>query len=355
MRRSLVYLVVSIIGLGLGAPRRTASPSPTPPPPADAIAKVLAWAGPTTPRAGVPAALGWYETAFKHYADSQWRAFGPRWDAGNSAAGYDRASIYYVWGARTGDTAYYWPKAHAIAQDYGVKYLDNAGCNPQPHWYQGDGLYLDWLVYGDTASKRRLLCVPDHMIVFAWAIADTSKDWLDSRIRARTLLAFWIAEKLGAYKGVLDTLVPKVLKQQNAKGFWGYKSTCYGSWNFMDAMLDDMLIRLYEQRKPDPAILSAVTKSVNYLWTTQWRAGEKTFNYASVNCQNAGGPTPATDLNGFFLPAFGWLGKKTGDPAWFEHGDAILAGGRGASVYLYKQFSESYTSSYRYFGWRYAP
>ena len=66
-------------------------------------AVVLAFAGPTIPVADVPSSLRWYEQRFKMYADSQWRAFGPKWDAGNSISGYERAAIYYVWWARTGD------------------------------------------------------------------------------------------------------------------------------------------------------------------------------------------------------------------------------------------------------------
>jgi len=52
-------------------------------------------------------------------------------------------------------------------------------------------------------------------------------------------------------------------------------------------------------------------------------------------------------------PLFGWLGKSTGDTTWFVRGDSIIAGMQSASFYLYRQFSESYSSSFRYFGYRY--
>jgi hypothetical protein len=124
-------------------------------------------------------------------------------------------------------------------------------------------------------------------------------------------------------------------------------------------MLADVLSRMYNERGDNggnnPAILASLTKAANYLWDTQWRPSDRSFNYASLECQNAGGPTSAADLNGLILPVYGWLGKTTGDASWFAKGDAILSGMTGADIELYKQFSESYTASYRYFGYRYGP
>jgi hypothetical protein len=336
----------------------TTSPPPTSSPPATATgsaASVLAAMGPTIPSSSVPSSIGWYETNFKTNADAQWAAYGPQWDAGNSAAGYDRASIYYVWWARTGDTTYR-AKAHATAVNYRINYIDASGCTPSPHWSQIEGLYLDWVVYGDTASKRAVLCMAEKLDIFSLYVSDSTKDWLDNRIQARLLVAQWAAERIegtgSKWTAKIDANIPKILGGQASDGHWGFISTCWGSWNFMSGMLDDVLIRMYDQRRADPAILTAVTKSANYLWNTQWRT-DQSFNYASLDCLGAGGPSSAPDLNGLILPVYGWLGKKTGDTSWYTKGDAIMNGMKVASLYLYKQLSESYTSSYRYLGWRY--
>ena len=119
-------------------------------------AAVLAFAGPTIPVADVPASLRWYEQRFKMYADSQWLAFGPRWDAGNSISGYERAAIYYVWWARTGNTEYL-DRAHKTAVDYRDNYLIPAGYATSPHWSQMESMYLDCIVVGD--QKRTILRV----------------------------------------------------------------------------------------------------------------------------------------------------------------------------------------------------
>jgi uncharacterized protein YjdB len=338
----------------------TTTPPPTSSPPATptgSAASVLAAMGPTIPSASVPSSIGWYETNFKTNADAQWAAYGPQWDAGNSAAGYDRASIYYVWWARTGDTTYR-AKAHATAVNYRIGYIDASGCTPSPHWSQIEGLYLDWIVYGDTASKRAVLCMAEKLDIFSLYVSDSTKDWLDNRIQARLLVAQWAAERIegtgSKWTAKIDANIPKILGGQASDGHWGFISTCWGSWNFMSGMLDDVLIRMYDQRRADPAILTAVTKSANYLWNTQWRT-DQSFNYASLDCLGAGGPSSAPDLNGLILPVYGWLGKKTGDTSWYTKGDAIMNGMKVASLYLYKQLSESYTSSYRYLGWRYGP
>ena len=165
-----------------------------------------------------------------------------------------------------------------------------------------------------------------------------------------------MAEKISGpgsmWTGQINAAIPRILGVQSSDGHWGFLSTCGGSWNFMTGMLTDVLSRMYDQRGDNggsnPAILAALTKAGNYLWDTQWRGGfgDPSFNYASLLCLDAGSPSSAPDLNGLILPVYGWLGKKTGDASWFSKGDAILSGMTGADVELYKQFSESYTSSY---------
>ena len=339
----------------------TTIPSPGSEAPAGAAA-VLALVGPTIPVANVPTELKWYESRFQANANAQWAAFGSRWDAGNSNAGYDRAATYYTWWARTGDSTYL-RRAHETAVAYRDNYLVPAGFGSSPHWSQVEGLYLDWVVSHDAASRDAVLSVANRFVGFDPSLDDKNKDWLENRVQARVLLSFWMAEKIegpgSAWAQRLTAAIPRILAMQSPDGHWGFVSTCGGSWNFMTGMLADLLSRMYDQRPgnaaQNPAILAALSKAATYLWTTQWRSADRTFNYASLECLNAGGPTTAPDLNGLILPLYGWLGRTTGDRSWFDKGDLILAGMQGADVELYKQFSESYSSSFRYLGYRYGP
>jgi hypothetical protein len=316
---------------------------------------VLKFAGPTIPVAAVPSSLGWYEQRFRQYADEQWAAFGPKWDAGNSISGYERAAIYYVWWARTGNATYL-DRAHQTAVEYRDKYLIPGGYAASPHWSQMESLYLDWLVFGDTKSRDAVIEVANRLVAFPqsgyFAIPQG-----EPRIQARVILSLWLAEKIeGKRRPMLDTAIVRTLATMNADGWAPFLSTCGGSLNYMNGMLYDVLTRIYDQRPGayNSAILKNVKAYGNYLWTSQWRgAQDPSFNYVSLLCDGTGGPTSAPDLNGLIVPEFGWLGKTTGDQTWFDRGDQVFNGMREASAYLYRQFSESYTSSYRYLGYRY--
>jgi hypothetical protein len=325
----------------------------------DGAAAVLALMGPTIKASQTPSSLSWYENNFKSYSDIQWAAFGPRWDAGNSNAGYDRAAINFVWWARTGDTTYL-NRAHAIAQAYRTNYLVPALFGTSPHWSQVEGLYLDWIVTGDEASRDAVLRIANMFIAYDQYLDNPGITWMENRVQTRVLLAFWMAEKIqgvgSPWTARLNAAIPRLLSTQAPDGHWGFISTCGGSWNFMTGLLTDALSRMYDQRSgnggSNPAILTSLTKAANYLWDTQWRQ-DQSFNYASAVCEDGGGPTAAPDLNGLILPVFGWLGKTTGDASWFTKGDVILNSMTQAYIEEYKQLSESYTSSYRYLGYRY--
>ena len=342
------------------APQAT-TPAPLPTTDSAKIAAVLAFVGPTIPVANVPAQFKFYEDSFRVESAAQWAQFGPKWDAGNSISGYERAAIYYTWWARTGDTTYR-SHAHATAVDYRDKYLIPAGYAASPHWSQMESLYLDWLVMGDAASRDAVLQVAERLTAFDAPIDDRNKNWLENRVQARVLLVWWLAEKIqgksSKFSAYLDKDIPRVLAMQQPDGHWGFFSTCGLSHNYATGMLADFLTRIYDQRPGpyNPTILKSMTKLGDYLWSTQWRGNanpaDKSFNYVSGECAGTGSPTSAPDLNGLMLPLFGWLGKTTGDATWFTRGDQVLAGMQNASVYLYRQFSESYSSSFRYFGYR---
>jgi len=317
-------------------------------------AVVLAFAGPTIPVSAMPSSLDWYEQRFRMYADSQWSAFGPKWDAGNSIAGYERAATYYVWWARTGDTAYL-SRAHQTMLNYIDNYLLPAGYAASPHWSQMESLYLDCQITKEPKSCAAVPAIASRLAAFPPSAYFAASEG-EARIEARVILALWIAEKLSGKKNpLLDTAINRALGSMNSSGFTPFTATCGGSLNYMNGMLYDVLTRIHDQRPGsyNAAIEKNAIAYGNYLWSTEWRSPDQSFNYMSVECSLQGSPTSAPDLNGLMLPMFGWLGKRTGDQAWFTKGDQILSGMRGASVYLYRQFSESYSSSFRYLGYRY--
>jgi hypothetical protein len=334
--------------------------APPPPPPNDTSKAnaVLRFAGPTIASASVPTSIKFYETNFVTNSNDQWAAYGPLWSAGNSISGYERAAIYYIWWARTGDTTYL-SRAHETAVNYRDNYLIPAGYATSPHWSQMESMYLDCIVAKDQKSCDALPNVAYKLSGFVdngyFQIAQG-----EPRIQARVMIALWMNEKYtGQHSDLLDSAVVRSLRITNADGWAPFQSTCGGSLNYMNGMLYDVLTRLHDQR-PMPLYNTLIEQKAKaygtYAWATQWRGatGDLSFNYVSLVCDGTGSPTSAPDLNGLMLPLFGWLGKQTGDSTWFTRGDLVLQGMQNASLYLYRQFSESYTSSYRYLGYRFA-
>jgi len=354
-------VVATVSGVaGSAALTVTTQTSPTNPvsPVAGSAAAVLAFAGPDIMKTQVPTAFSFYENNWKQYADQQWLDFGPAWNAGNSISGYERAAIYYIWWARTGDTTYF-NRAHQTAVNYRDNYLIPAAYGTSPHWSQMESMYLDCIIAKDQKSCDALPNVAYKLGGFpATGYFDLSQG--EGRIQARVITALWMNEKYtGQHSDVLDQAIVKALSVMNADGWAPFQSTCGGSLNYMNGMLYDVLTRIHDQR-PSALYNSTIeTKAKaygNWVWATQWRGvanpGDNAFNYVSVYCEGTGSATSAPDLNGLMLPLFGWLGKTTGDQTWFTRGDQILGGMQQASVYLYRQFSESYSSSHRYLGYR---
>jgi uncharacterized protein YjdB len=355
--------VVATVSGVAGSAALTVTAAPTTPtnpvsPAAGAAAAVLAFAGPDIMKSQVPAAFSFYETNWKVNVDQQWADFGPAWNAGNSISGYERAAIYYIWWARTGDTTYF-NRAHQTAVNYRDGYLIPAAYGTSPHWSQMESMYLDCIIAKDQKSCDALPNVAYKLGGFPFTgYFDLSQG--EGRIQARVITALWMNEKYtGQHSDILDSAIVKSLNVMNSNGWAPFQSTCGGSLNYMNGMLYDVLTRIHDQRPSALYNAQIETKAKaygNWVWSTQWRGttnpGDNSFNYVSVLCDGTGGPTSSPDLNGLMLPLFGWLGKTTGDATWFTRGDQILNGMQQASLYLYRQFSESYSSSHRYLGYR---
>jgi hypothetical protein len=317
--------------------------------------------------------LSYYETLFSVNAEQQWTDFNKAWDAGNTISVYERPATFWVWALRTGDQKWF-TRADAMLKDYRDRFLlanagnDPAQVNPSAHFSQAESLYLHWKITGDTLSRDCAVSIATHAIAYTLGYLTNLAGPVDARIQARVLVAFYIGvlikgenyqpsdQNPTTYGQYLDQCITDVLGTMNADGYAEFASTCGGSLNYMCGMLADILTRIYDQRPGtyNATILTKMTALGTYLWNTQWRGGgsDASFNYNSVFCAGTGSATSAPDENGLIAPLFGWLYKTTADAAWKTKGDQILAGMQQAGgIYLYRQFSELFDSSYRYLGY----
>ena len=82
--------------------------------------------------------------------------------------------------------------------------------------------------------------------------------------------------------------------------------------------------------------------------TNAWMPGAEAFWYDSTDTTAA-----APDVNLLIAPAYAWLYRQTGDPAYRDRGDQIFAGGvKRASLSDGKHFDQSYRWSFDYVKWR---
>jgi len=298
---------------------------------------------------------------------------------------YDRAVVYYARYARTGDVTFL-NKAHAIAVAYRQQYVEANNYQVSPHWSVVRGLELHYRLTGDTLSRRAVAGM------YSWALSSFSQalwgdpkiadlqnpnsQYMENRIQARVLQGALSSYRMNAsftktdglsfraseWPARLREILNQILSVQKADGSFSWVQICGGQLNYMVGMLNDVLIEYYRDFEADPRIPVAVEKANEYLWTTQWKATEQAFSYASVYCApnpwgtNVGGTEAAGDLNGLMIASFGWLYQRTGDAKWKTRGDAIMSGlilPRWAGAYASsKQFNQAFAESYRYLGWR---
>jgi hypothetical protein len=300
-----------------------------------------------------------YEQDFSTFAEQHWKWAG----ADNYSANfYDRAMIYYVWWARTGNATYR-TRADQLALNHRA-YLESVNLRPQPYLAMIDGVAVHALLTGDTRSVQAVRGVADFYSApgswWAAAVGDTLNADVDPRSTARVLnttLDAWYITPAGSARDELAnrlrTLLPKVLGSQRATGVYPAPSQCGFDKPFMSGMVNEALVRYHTVFEPDARILPVVRRSVDYLWTNAWVSSASAFRYLMGSC-NGEGTTPAADLNNLIVTGFGFVAKQTGDAAYLTRGDAVFAGGvQGAWLTGSKQFNQQYTSSYRYLGLRF--
>lgn len=300
-----------------------------------------------------------YESQFKTFSEMHWKDSGASWDLGNY---YDRAKIYYVWWARTGN-AVYKQRADAMAVDYRDRFLVPNDYGTSAHWSQMAGVMLHAVLNSDAKSLTAVGRVADIFALpyYVNNLQDVNAE-MDNRMQARTLTAFLYAYKTNApslngnnWATLLRASLTKILASQAADGSYPFVAVqCGKNKNFMTGLLNDALIEYYMVFEKDPRILPAVKKSLDFMWTSSWRANDKAFTYLSGPCaSDPEAQVSATDLNLMILPGFGWVYRMTGDMTYKTRGDAVFAGGvTGAWLYGSKPFNQNYTNSYKYFAFR---
>jgi hypothetical protein len=336
---------------------------------------VLRLAGPALPPQEA-AALGFsfdrYEKDFRTFAERHWQAEGSHWEEANY---YDRAKIFYVWWARTGDETFL-KRANELALDYRRNYIEANGFLPSFHWAQLAGLALHCLVNGDPESGVAVSRAADLFSLSRKnAMLGDLKAQIDNRAQARTLEALLLAWQIGTpslgipskqpdgsdwgvpggndWPKVLRAALDQILASQTPDGAYRFQQVqCGHNKPFMVGLLNDALIQYHDRFEADPRILVTIKRSLDYLWERDWNAKAQAFLYLDGPCKDHE-MEPAADLNNLILNGFGWVYRETGDTIYRDRGDAVLAGSvKGAWLAGSKQFNQVYTSSYKYAAFR---
>jgi len=303
-----------------------------------------------------------YETDFVKYADQHWTQTADSW----SGDYYDRVQIYYAWWVRTGNPEY-WRRGTLMAVNYRTNYLELNNYGASHHWAQLEGLALHYWLTGDPLSQKAVGRTAEILSSYyrKGALGDINHIDMESRIQARSLLGFLLAWEIQAsgatyytsssWATQLPQMLTQILKAQNANGAFYWNGYCGASINYMNAILNDVMIRYYERFQADSRIPASIKANADYLWATQWRS-DGSFNYQSVQCNrpgDTGGPSATPDLTGLFTTTYGWLYQQTGNASYRTAADQVFTQGvNQAFLAGTKQFNQEYTQSYKYFFYR---
>jgi hypothetical protein len=272
--------------------------------------------------------------------------------------------IYYAWWMRTGE-AEYWRRATAMALAYRRDYLEATNYASSAHWLQIEGVELHYLLTGDEASRTAVGRVGDifNVAYYMNNLGNLAAE-MDNRIQARTLLALLTAWKLNApsqaganWGSLLPGALTKILSSQGADGAYRFSKLTYQCSNnkpWMVGVLNESLIKYATNYSADTRIPGAVQRSVDYMWANDWNAAGRAFVYLDGPCPRYDeNQAPAPDLNNLVVSSFGYVYRQTGQAAYRDRGEAILAGGvTQAWLGGSKQFNENYNSSFHYLRYR---
>ena len=310
-----------------------------------------------------------WDQDFVQYADMHWGIEGSQWENDY----YDRALIYYVMWARSGNPVY-WYRGTQFAYSYRENYLGPAVATyggAQPHQVQLEGLEKHYILTGDTVSRNVVLGQMELYRTWWEHFEDQTgssggNSYSDDRSRARVIMGYLLAWRLDPngktgrdpyhdpyppikYADILSAVPARMLRTQDPNT--GRDITLGTTQlNYMQGMAGDALIRYWLWFNQDPQITTYMTRSANYLWT-QTTDGGKTFQYANEYFNWGpglqGDQTPTADLNNLIANTFAFAYARTGNTVNRDRGNAAFAGGvYGAWIQATKAFNQEYVTSY---------
>jgi hypothetical protein len=302
--------------------------------------------------AGMSPAIDQWEADYAKFGDYQWAQSGEDW-GGNF---YDRAGTAYAMWARTGNPTY-WVRATRMVVNYRKNYVE-ANNASSPHWAQIPGLERHYRLTGDTASVAAINTITYSISFWQNNLGPESGD-VDNRVRARTIQSVYTQWRLAETEteraplaSKLDMMLTRVLANQDSVGAYRAKNACGESMPYMDGMLNDVLIELFENYRADPRILPAIRKNADYIWTL-WRPELGGISYVSGNCPGVGTTDSFPVLNNLIVNSFIWTFSRGGGTWYRDRADDLMAGAvRGAWLYNTKEFNQHYVAAYRYLFYR---
>jgi hypothetical protein len=294
---------------------------------------------------------------------------------------YDAALAGYAQWARTGNIEY-WKRATIFAR------LHTRG-EPlsQPHNYQPDGLYYNYVFTGDERNRQYLIIWSQNRTgwwtvprVYEWSFGNYREGRQQQRVMLAALYAGlledtsrdWLGMVDGYVKGWVETQEPKWAMEYDSlsvDGAWHYPlDGANGQSNFMEGLRVSAMITYLELRQPPEHVRLAtelsIQKQVDYLWNTQWNPAARAFNYWSSDYRGVPWPDPPTDsqiymheLNNLMVLGFAYTYHVTGDVTYKDRALEIFSvaflpppgwgpwwAGLGGKI-----FNENYYSSWRVF------
>jgi hypothetical protein len=303
-----------------------------------------------------------FESNFATYGNPKWSSYLSKYGSisasdANDLNYYDRAFIYYAWWVRTGNPEY-WRRAAYLESAYRDRYLKANNYNIQPHDLHIDGIEAHYLLTGDTASFTAVRKVA-HQYYNLWMshIGSLSSKYNANRIQARVLDAYMTAARLDIrhhdYQAASRKALTLILGTQKSDGSYRFMTSCQQQLNFQTGLLNDALVEYYEVIDPDPRIPTAIKRSLDFLWNTQWLPGSGAFKYISAYCASQGSAKAAPDLSMLIVSPFGWYAKLTGQSAYRTRGDQVFNEAvKRAWLVGEKHFNQNYRSSFHYLYYR---
>ena len=122
-----------------------------------------------------------------------------------------------------------------------------------------------------------------------------------------------------------------ILAAQSVDGSYRDEQSGGAEKPFMSGITNDALILYYLLVEPDPRIVTAVRRSVDYNWANTWLGSSHAYyEWAFTHPSDpnwAGTRSPAPDLNMLVVNGYGWLATVTGESVYRERGRAVFKGG----------------------------